>query len=309
MEINTGVLRYFGGDIYKALSAVSTDCSEIRLRAGRPLAVTIADRTAFVGISGELASRPGSAVTVTAEDIRRSFEAVCRYSIHSFQGRICQGFITVAGGHRAGICGTAVYSADGRIENIKNINCINFRIAHEIIGAADEITAKVMNSGLKSILICGEPCSGKTTVLRDLCRQIGEYYPVSLIDERGEIAAESGGVINNRVGICTDVFSGFSKSDGILTAVRVMSPMMIICDEIGSKEDISALEAASVSGVKIAATVHCGSPGELLCTPQLKKLLSDRVFEYCVFLRKRKITGIIRSDELLSRERKRGEQH
>lgn len=307
MDNNSTLLRYFSGSIYKALLAFEGDPCEIRMRNGKPLSVMVADKSAFLCEDGSLTSVPDNAVIVSAEDIRRSFEAVSRYSIHSVQGQISKGFITVGGGHRAGLSGTAVYSADGRLENMKYISSINFRVAHEIIGAADEISNKVMSAGPRSILICGEPCSGKTTILRDLCRQIGDRYPVSLIDERGEIAAESAGIPQNRVGAHTDVYSGFTKPDGILTAVRVMSPRMIFCDEIGSDEDLAALELAARSGVKAAATVHCGTAGQLIRRPKIYRLITSGVFEYCVFVRERRITEIYRSDELTVAERRKGD--
>lgn len=307
MDINSSVLHYFGGRIYKALATFSGELCEIRLRTGKPLAVSFPDKTAYLCENGSISQDGEKAVQVTAEDIRRTFEAVCRYSVHSCQSRINRGFVTVSGGHRAGLCGTAVYSGDGRIENIKYISGINFRIAREVLGSADEIMNRVMRGGPRSILICGEPCSGKTTVLRDLCRQIGDRYPVSLIDERGEIAAESGGTPYNRVGLNTDIFSGYTKSDGIITAVRVMSPRMIFCDEIGSEADLNALELAAVSGVKAAATIHCGSPEQLLGRQRVYRMITNGIFEYCVFIHERKITDIFRRDELAANGRRKGD--
>lgn len=308
MENYNNILRYFGGDIQKSLSAVSEELCEIRLRTGRPLSAITEKGICFPDIKGVLHSLPEDTVKVTAEDVRRTFEAVCRYSIHSFQSRISKGFVTVSGGHRVGICGTAVYSPSGTVENIKYINGLNFRIAREIKGAADEIFTAVFNSGqmLRNILICGEPCSGKTTVLRDLCRQLGNIFPLSLVDERGELAAESSGFINNDVGICTDVFSGFSKQDGIISAVRAMSPRMIVCDEIGSEEDISALETAARSGVNIAASIHCSGREDLLSRQNIRQAVVSGMFDSFVFLKDRRIISIMRRDELLGMGRNGG---
>lgn len=307
MDKNSTVLRYFSGSVYKALLAFEDEPCEIRLRTGKPLAVVMTDKSAFLCEDGSITGNGDKAVKVTGEDVRRCFEAVCRYSVHSVQSQISRGFVTVGGGHRAGLSGTAVYSSDDRLENVKYISGINFRVAHEIIGAADEIMHRVMNGGLKSVLICGEPCAGKTTVLRDLCRQIGDRYPVSLVDERCEIAAESAGIANNRVGFNTDVFSGYSKQDGILTALRVMSPRMIFCDEIGSDEDLNAIELAARSGVKTAASIHCGSPEQLARRQKIYRMISGGVFDYCVFVKDRKISDIYRRDELTVAERRKGD--
>ncbi|MBQ5331963.1 MAG: hypothetical protein J6K92_01685, partial [Oscillospiraceae bacterium] len=292
------VLRYFSPRVSKALSGVRAEVCEIRLRAGAPLSITLPEKYVYVTESGGLTNSETQGLRVSMEDIRHCFEAVCRYSVHSCQNQINRGFVTVAGGHRAGLCGTAVYSPCGKIENVKYINGINFRIAGEIIGAADEIADKVMGNGLKSILIFGAPCSGKTTILRDLCRRVGDKYPVSLVDERYEIASSSGGTANNRVGANTDVFSGFSKTDGISTAVRVMSPRMIVCDEIGSEEDIKALRQAWISGVKIAASMHAGSIKELL-SGNVYPLIACGAFDHAAFTEDRRIKRIISSEELV----------
>lgn len=298
MTAVSNVLRYFTPRIAKVLSALSGNISEIRLRAGEPLAVTLPDKYVYITENGEFASSPEKALNVTIEDIRHCFEAVCRYSIHSCQNQINNGFVTVSGGHRAGFCGTAVYSSSGKIENLKYINGMNFRIAGEIFGAADEIMSEVMQNELKSVLIFGAPCSGKTTVLRDLCRQVGDRFPVSLIDERFEIASVSGGNHNNHVGANADVFSGFSKSDGIAAAVRVMSPRMIFCDEIGDDDDIAALKRAWISGVKIGATMHSGNAKELI-SGSVYPLITCKAFEYAAFVQDRQIRRIYRAEELI----------
>lgn len=299
MTAVTNVLRYFSPRVSKALTEVSGNISEIRLRSGEPLSITLPDKYVYVTENGGYTASADNALRVTMEDIRHSFEAICRYSVHSCQSQINNGFVTVSGGHRAGFCGTAVYSPLGKIENLKYINGINFRIAGEILGAADEIICKVMKDGLKSVLIFGAPCSGKTTILRDLCRQVGDKYPVSLVDERFEIASVSGGTVNNHIGANTDVFSGFSKSDGIVTAVRVMSPRMIVCDEIGSDNDISALRQAWISGVKIAAAMHGGSVRELLYGG-VYPLIACKAFEYAVFAEDRHIKRIYKAEELIN---------
>lgn len=296
---NTSVLRYFSGKVNKALALANGDISEIRMRTGRPLGVTIHGQSRFLCENGSITDSPCAGIMISPEDIQRCFEALCRYSVHSCQNQINSGFITVAGGHRAGICGSAVYSADGKIENIRNISSINFRIAREVYGASDRIINEIMSEGLKSILICGAPGAGKTTVLRDLCRAVGNRYAVSLVDERCEIAAVCGSKPYNDIGANTDVLSGFSKKDGILTAVRAMAPKMIICDEIGSEDDMLALMTAASSGVKAAATMHCGSIKELFANKNIKNLVESGLFDYIIMLDSRIIKGIYRCSELM----------
>lgn len=258
--------QYFAGETGSAVSKIGgalwDDIQEIRMRVNRPLAVSSGKRICYVTENGQLTYNSKSAVPVTEQDLRRTFEAVCQYSVHSFKREIVQGFITVKGGHRVGFCGTPVMQ-NGTVENIKNISSMNFRVAREVIGCGRELFDRVFSDGLCNLLTAGIPASGKTTLLRDLTRLLGERYRVSAIDERGEIAAVWNGVPQNDVGLNTDVFDGYGKAEGISAAVRVMSPQIIVCDEIGSAEDISALREAACSGVYIAASIHASGLEDL----------------------------------------------
>lgn len=301
--MDSEIIQYFPSRIASALAQVgSGDIREIRLRTGRPAALVHSKGIFYLLPSGEISPDCAKAIEVTADDIRRVFDSVCQYSIHSHTAQIANCFITVAGGHRAGICGTAVISG-GRLETVRDISGINFRIARQCIGAADKIMRDVMKPKPKSVLICGEPASGKTTVLRDLCRQLGMKYPVSLIDERCEIAACVRGKPRNDVGINTDVFSGFSKPDGINAALRVMSPRFIMCDEIGTNEDISAIESAFGCGVNIAATVHGGSPEDIFRRKNIRRLAEMGVFEYSAFIKSGSVEKIIKIGEYYEKHR------
>ncbi|MGN0666347.1 MAG: stage III sporulation protein AA [Huintestinicola sp.] len=305
MGIRSAAPHYFSSPIAKALMSCvkANEIMEVRLRANSPLAVTMTDRYAYIDACGCITEKREHAVIVTSEDVKRSFEAICRYSVYSCQNQINHGFITVNGGHRAGICGTAVNDTDGRTGNIRNISSINFRVAHQIIGSGDEIYENMLSDGSpQGFLICGAPCSGKTTMLRDVCRRIGDIYPVSLIDERGELAASSGGVPQNDIGANTDVFNGYSKKEGIISAVRSMSPVMIFCDEIGSEEDISAIMTASLSGVKTAASVHCSSVDELRQRESIMKLFRCGAVSKAFLLRNRHLVRICSAEELLAGE-------
>ena len=237
------LVHYFGGEIGKALrnipNAAFEDIREIRLRTERPAAVTLKNSIRYVTADGNFTYASENVPKVSQDDIRRTFEAVCQYSIHSFQKEIAEGFVTVKGGHRVGICGT--FSGG----TVKNISSLNFRAAKEVIGCSDELFGKIFSGGLCNLLVAGAPGSGKTTILRDISRKLGKNYRIALIDERGELAAVWNGVPQNDVGVNTDVFDGYDKPTGIMTAVRVMSPQVVICDEIGSGDSrVSAAQAA-----------------------------------------------------------------
>ncbi len=290
---NREFLHYFSGTAGNAVSGLSDaqldDITEIRFRVNRPAAVCTyclksancaASKILYITQNGQLTYNPASAVTVTEQDVRRTFEAVCQYSVHSFQREITQGFITVKGGHRVGFCGTPVMH-NGTIENIKNINSINFRIARELTGCSEKLFESCFSDGPCSLLIAGIPSSGKTTVLRDLTRLLGGRFKVSAIDERGELAALWNGVPQNDVGLNTDVFDGYGKAEGISAAVRVMSPQIIVCDEIGSGEDFSAIREAALSGVCTVAAAHAADMSDLLRKFPKENL---NIFDRIVFL-------------------------
>ncbi len=296
MHIN--ISKHFNGRIKSVLNSIGSnkwnEIQEIRLRTGKPLSFSCFGITRYAAENGCLASDPSDRNIVAQQDIDDTFNSICQYSIHSFQRELCGGFITVLGGHRVGLCGTAVYSNEN-IQSIKHISGLNFRIARQIIGCADEILNKLFFSGLQSVLVIGPPSSGKTTILRDLCRQLGKRFKISVIDERGEIAAVFNGIPQNDIGINTDVFDGYKKADGIEMAVRVMSPEIIVCDEIGTSRDADAIINLLNSGVKLIASAHAGGTDELKKRPCIVKLIKAGVFDHVVVLDGMKSPGIIKN--------------
>ena len=261
--------------------------NEIRLRCEKPLSFISFDGIFYLTGSGRITSVPsGELFTVTQNDIKESFSRICEYSVYSYAKDIQSGFITVGGGSRAGLYGTAVYEKE-KLTALKNIGGINLRIARQIKGCADEMIKLTQSDGLNSVLLCGAPSTGKTTMLRDFARQVSDLLmkKTAVIDERGELAAVSKGFAGSDVGINTDILDGYIKSDGIMQAVRTLSPQMIICDEIGSIEDYRAIEAGVNSGVKFAAAVHAGSAEELSNKKNVMKLIRIGAFSKIVFLK------------------------
>ncbi len=213
------------------------------------------------------------------EDIARSFQAICSYSVYSYEQELAEGYLTIRGGCRVGICGSAVRE-ENQIKSLKYISGLNFRIAGERPGIAETLWHQTSGS----LLIAGTVGSGKTTWLRDLCRLAGKEHRTALIDERGELAAVCRGVPAHDVGRMTDVFDGYPRAAGILTALRVMNPEYILCDEIGTPEDVQAVLQAAGCGVKLAAACHAGSPDEIRKRPVLRPLLEAGIFQYAAFL-------------------------
>lgn len=272
---------------------------EIRLRINQPIAIQTPYKTYFVNNSFRLSEKPSdNPLIVTQREISEAFSTICNYSVYSKQSEIINGFITLKGGNRAGICGTAVIQ-DDRIINIRDITSINLRVTRELIGCAEKFLDFYNQGGM---LLCGAPCSGKTTILRDLARTLSYEHKTTLIDTRSELAAVYGGIAQNDVGLC-DVLNSYPKSTGFEHAVRCLSPELIVCDEIGGEDDALSVLKASKSGVSVIASAHCSSKSELIENRYLKALLEPRVFNKLVFLDSGRSVGQIREvfdiDELL----------
>ena len=225
---------------------------------------------------------------VTQNEILNILQSLCNNSIYSYQSQICDGYITLAGGHRVGITGN-VAMKDGKINNVNYVSSLNFRIAREIIGVSNEIIKEVIvDDKVNNTLIVSRPGCGKTTLLRDLVRNISNKgFTISLIDERGEIASMYKGIPQNDVGLRTDVLDGVSKSIGMKIAVRTMAPQIIVADEIGQEEDLEAINYGICSGVKGIFTAHGANISELRANKTLNKLYEEKLFKKIIFLENR----------------------
>ncbi|MBE6761885.1 MAG: AAA family ATPase [Ruminococcaceae bacterium] len=260
---------------------------EIRLRAGRPLTVTMGGSQFFVCRGGTYMLPRADSVYVTAADLNDCFLKLCKHSVYSHNSELCEGYISLAGGHRAGVCGKVV-ERGGKIETIRDISSINLRIAKEIPHSADEIL-KHYNGG--GILICGGPGTGKTTLLRDICRQlasgrVGGYKKVAVVDSRGEIAAVSDGIPNTDMGSTADIITGVQKAKGIEMALRTLFPDVIAFDELGDMNEVSAVTQCFNSGVTIITTAHIGSMEDLIKRSTVSALLKTGAIEWVVMCHK-----------------------
>ncbi len=275
--------------------------TEIRLRSERPIVFYSNTKRLFLGDDGGFITELGKKTVNTSQrEIAECFNNICSHSVYSKQNEIINGFVTIKGGSRAGICGTAI-TDNGRITNIRDLTSINIRVAREIFGVGEGLL-KELGDVFGGVLLCGAPCSGKTTALRDLARVLSYSKKISLIDCRGELAAVYGGVAQNDVGLC-DILDGYSKRDGFDHAVRCMSPDIIICDELGSPDDVNSVLKAAESGVSVIAAAHCRDRRELMLRPELKRLVLSRCFGKIVFLstgeRVGQIEGSVSADELV----------
>lgn len=278
---------------------------EIRLRCGKPLAINLTDRDMFFQQDGSLALiHTSKSMVVTKDDVSECFKKLCGYSVYSHQNEIASGFLTVKNGHRAGICGTAVIE-NGKVIGLRDISSLNIRVAREIFGAADEIMSRIMTNRISSVLICGAPASGKTTVLRDLARQLSlRNSRVAVVDERGELAATYCGQAGNNLGPRCDVLDGYPKGEGMMIAVKCLAPDVIICDEIGTEEEANAIHAGLNCGVCVIASAHAYDSTELYHKKQIMRLISLGAFEYIIFLQNARTPGrvqeVIKAGEIVA---------
>ncbi len=255
---------------------------EIRLRSNRPVAYIYPGCVRYLASGGELASdhRSSQCVSVSAENIAAIVNKLCRYSVHSCSRELREGFFVLEGGIRVGVAGTCSETSD---KTLRDFNALNFRIARAVIGCAEEIFHRTC-SHHASVLICGGVNSGKTTLLRDLCRLCGDRFKVTLIDERNEISSSVAGSPSNDVGVLTDIISGAERSSGIISAIRTLSPDMIFCDEISTPADSEAILSGYGCGVRFAATLHAENFEGMMKRSVAERLISAGVFDYAVFL-------------------------
>lgn len=225
-------------------------------------------------------------------DINLCISKISDFSLYAYESDIKQGFITIKGGCRVGIAGECVIDS-GNIKTIRNISSINIRISREVLGCSNYLMKYICDGQrVYNTIIISPPKCGKTTMLRDIARNISDGMSqiylkgkkVSIIDERSEIAACYLGVPQCSVGLRTDVLDNCLKKEGLLMAVRSLSPDVIICDEIGTKDDVDALYTAFNSGVKIITTLHGYSIDDLIKRTVFKELLEGNVIERAVIL-------------------------
>ena len=230
-----------------ALSRVAEQerIEELRLRCGEAPSVRIGG-----------AERPLSLAPVTADELRETVSRAARYSVHSYAESMRQGFLPLEGGHRLGLCGTAV-AENGSVTGVRRISSLNLRVARQI-DALDDIIAPYIGEGAPfSLLVLAPPGCGKTTLVREWVRLVSDAgHTTAVADERGEIAGLAEGVPQFRIGRCTDILEGCTKKQAALMLLKTMSPALVAMDEITSPEDIEAVALCAHCGTAVLAAAH-----------------------------------------------------
>lgn len=282
------ILHILAAGIRKVMEEAHLDygkLQEIRLRTDQPLLILYQGEELF------LPAGRAKKHMVTKEEIKETLEYSSHYSLYAYENEIRQGFLTVEGGHRVGMAGKVIMD-QGRIKNIQYISSVNIRVAHEVKDCAGKVLPYLTyNQQLYHTLIISPPGCGKTTLLRDLIRQISDGNrwiqgeSVGVVDERSELGACHLGIAQNELGIRTDILDGCPKAEGMLMLIRSMAPKILAVDEIGAPEDIHAMEYAMHCGCRMLATVHGTSMAEVQKKPVLQQLIQKKRFGRYVVLK------------------------
>lgn len=252
---------------------------ELRLRIGWPMSAV------FSGGERALGGLP-----ITVHELDQLLELASRASVHAVMEQLRRGYLTIEGGHRVGLCGSAVMR-DGEIHTLRRLSSASIRVARSVPGAARPLLTRLAgDEPIASTLILAPPGLGKTTLLRDLIRCVSDgdgTLPrrVGVVDERGELAALWNGRPQLELGRRTDVVEGCPKAKGLMLMLRSMNPQVLAVDEITAPEDVAALVSAAGCGVTLLATAHGDSREELAARPLYRSLLEEHIFQRLVRIR------------------------
>lgn len=281
---------------------------EIRVRQAQPVLA--------YGVLGELVlgeqgfTHVWDRVTVAGpEHIKYLLATISQNSLYALEEELRSGYVTISGGHRVGLTGRAV-TENGKVRTLKYISGFNIRLARQVKGCAVPLMPYLFDPDgrLCSTLLVAPPQGGKTTMLRDVARNLScglacaRGYKLAIVDERSELASCYQGVPQLDVGPRADVLDACPKAEGMMMALRSLGPEVVVTDEIGRRADVEAIEEALHCGVAVVATAHGRNWDELMLRPALSRLVAQFAFDRYVFLSTRQGPGTV--ETVLDADRK-----
>lgn len=289
-------IKALSGSLYMILKEVPEEIQknvrEICIRTEKPVIFMCTNDYLFLRKDGKLTRNLNLPLKIASQrELEESLKTMCKDSVYSYTNEIKNGFLTLKGGHRVGLCGTAVIE-DEKIVNVRDISTLSVRIARQMRNSADELLSSI-NNKFNGIILAGIPASGKTTILRELARKLsllGEK--VSVIDERNEFSGTYAGLAQNDLGFC-DILNGYPKAEGLTQAIRTLSPNVIVCDEIGTERDIQAIRQAVHAGVKLIVSMHAGSIDDFSRRKHCMDILNTEAFDVLAMMWGRTKPGVI----------------
>lgn len=303
--MNSEIIEILPRRIKESISRMSIkikdSIEEIRIRTERPVEIVCFTFEGYLTEYGTLSQETNDGIIITKEESHQLLNIISNHSIYALEEELRRGYITIPGGHRIGMTGKVVLE-NGQVAHLKEITGYNIRIAREKKGVCEPLIPYIWNGKkIVNTLIISPPRCGKTTILRDLTRICSTGiksnkmpgFKVGLVDERSEIAGCVDGIPQKDIGPRTDVLDGCPKAEGMMMLIRSMSPQILIADEIGRNEDVTALLEAIHAGVSLITTAHGFNLEDINRRPSFTKMLQLGIFERFIILSKRNGAGTI----------------
>lgn len=285
------ILSYLTEDLTIKIKNMNVDLNniqEIRMRVNKPI-IILSNNIEYINKD----------VILKNEDINKTLEKMSKYSLYAYEEEIKNGYLSIQGGHRIGIVGKVIMEK-GKIKTIRYISGLNIRISHQIKGCANKVMKYIRSDNkVNNTLVVSPPKCGKTTILRDIARQLSDGnescrgFNIGIVDERSEIAGCYNGIAQNDIGIRTDVLDSCPKVEGMRMLLRSMSPEVIVVDEISGKGDYDAIDDILKAGVSLICSIHAAGMNDIKNNKSIMSMINQNTFECIIFLSNKNKIGKI----------------